>query len=76
MVPEFFHFGYFPARNKLVVRQLVRKKVVAYYVRRARYPFWSAGASRPFPQKRGRRSRGSHDMPNMCKIFWSFLIVP
>ncbi len=24
-------------------------------------PFGSAGASRPPPQKRGRRSRGSHD---------------
>ncbi len=27
MVPEFFHFGYLPARNKLVVSQSVSKSV-------------------------------------------------
>ena len=31
---EFFRFGYFPARNKLVVSKSVRKNVIAYYVRR------------------------------------------
>jgi hypothetical protein len=61
MVLKFFNFGYFPARNKVRSKSLSQKKLVAYCVRRFAKFFKATRASRAPLQKRGSRSRGSHD---------------
>ncbi len=60
MALEFFHFGTLPARNKLVVSKSEKKSLYIMYA--AELPVLRVARFARSTQKRGRRSRGFHDI--------------
>ncbi len=67
MVPEFFHFGYFPARNKLVVSQSEKKALHIMYA--ALLPRFGRRALRARLPKNGVAAPAAPTIINLLYIY-------